>query len=123
MDRNELNQRLPDVIEAIVRSVRDEPRMQHLNGVQLPSRDVIIECIDRLRQVLCPGYFGSQGVITTENVTYRIGELVIELAELLYGQVLCCLRYQRDLPGSPADDYAGGTNGDGDGAGTRAACA
>jgi serine O-acetyltransferase len=120
MDRNELNQRLPDVIDAIVRSVRDEPRMQHLNGVQLPSRDVIIECIKRLRQVLFPGYFGKQGVITTENVTYRIGELVIELAELLYGQVLCCLRYQQDLPGSPADNYAGGN---GDGKSSSAACA
>ena len=113
MDRNQLNQRLPDIVGAIVESVRDEPRMQHLNGVQLPSRDVIIDSIKKLRQVLFPGYFGNRGVITTENVTFRIGELVIELADQLYGQVLCCLRYQKDLPGCPADAYASGANGDG----------
>src|SRR5258706_8363478 len=98
MDRNELNQRLPGVVDAIVQSVLSEPRMQHLNRVLLPSRDVIIESIKLLRQLIFPGYFGKQG-LTTENVRFRVGELIIELSDMLYEQVRCCLRYREQLPG------------------------
>lgn len=99
MDRNELNHRLPGVVDAIVGSVTSEPRMQHLNRVLLPNRDAIIESIKLLRQIVFPGYFGKQG-LTTENVPFRVGELVIELTDLLYEQVRCCLRYREQLPGS-----------------------
>jgi serine O-acetyltransferase len=103
MDQHELNHRLPGYVGAIVKSVVAEERMQHLNRVLLPSRDVIIECIKVLRQIIFPGYFGKQG-ITTENVTFRIGELTIELSDMLYQQVRCCLRYRENLPG---DDSKG----------------
>ena len=99
MDRNELNHRLPGVVDSIVRSVTAEPRMQHLNRVLLPNRDAIIESIKLLRQIVFPGYFGKQG-LTTENLPFRIGELVIELSDLLYEQVRCCLRYREQLPGA-----------------------
>jgi serine O-acetyltransferase len=99
MDPNELNARLPGVVEALVRSVTDEPGMQHLNRVLLPSRDAIIDGITLLRQITFPGYFGKQG-LTTQNVPFRIGELVIELSDLLYEQVRCCLRYRQQIPGS-----------------------
>ena len=99
MDRNELNHRLPGVVASIVASVMGEPRMQHLNRVLLPNRDAIIESIKLLRQILFPGYFGKQG-LTTENLPFRIGELVIELSDLLYEQVRCCLRYREQLPGA-----------------------
>jgi serine O-acetyltransferase len=98
MDRNELNRRLPAVVEAIVSHVRAEPRMQHLDRVILPSRDVIIECIKLLRQVMFPGYFGKQG-LTNENLPFRMGELIIELSDMLFEQVRLCLRYEEQLPG------------------------
>ena len=102
MDRKELNQRLPGVVEAIVQSVVNEPRMHHLNRVLLPNRDDIIECIKKLRQLVFPGYFGKQS-LTTANVTFRIGELVIELSDVLFEQVRCCLRYREQLPGTDND--------------------
>ncbi len=102
MDRNELNQELPRVVEALVKSVVNEPRMKHLNRVYLPSRDQIVECIELLRQLVFPGYFGKQG-LTSANITYRVGELLTELTDKLYEQVRHCLRYQRQIPGD-ADD-------------------
>jgi serine O-acetyltransferase len=98
MDRDELNQRLPGIVNALVDSVVNEPRMKHLNRVYLPSRDEIVECIGLLRQVLFPGYFGKQG-LTNANITFRIGELVTELADKLYEQVRHCLRYRQQIPG------------------------
>ena len=103
MDRNELNAKLPRFVDAIVASIEAEPNLQHLNRVYLPSRDVIIECIQRLRDLMFPGYFGKQG-LTTANVPFRIGEIVIELSDLLYDQVRCCLRYREQLPGTNGDD-------------------
>src|SRR5262249_14552809 len=90
---------LPVVVENIVKSVSAEPRMQHLNRVLLPSRDAIIEVIKKLRQLVFPGYFGKQG-LTSDNVGFFIGELVVELTDLLYDQVRCCLRYREKLPGA-----------------------
>jgi serine O-acetyltransferase len=102
MDRNSLNERLPAVVDALVKSITGEPRMQHLNRVFLPSRDAIVQAIEILRQMIYPGYFGQQG-LTTHNVTYRMGELVIELTDILYEQVRCCLRYKRQIPGADGD--------------------
>lgn len=98
MERNELNHRLPRVVNAIVESVTGEPRMQHLNRVLLPDREAIIESVGLLRQICFPGYFGKRG-LTTENLPFRMGELVIEVSNLLYEQVRCCLRYRDQLPG------------------------
>jgi serine O-acetyltransferase len=97
MDRSELNQRLPKVVDALVDSVVNEPRMKHLNRVFLPSRDEIVSCIALLRELLFPGYFGKQG-LTSANITYRIGELVTQLADRLYEQVRHCLRYRKQIP-------------------------
>ena len=47
-------------------------------GVSAQSRDAIVQAIETLRQMIYPGYFGQQG-LTTQNVTYRMGEWVIEL--------------------------------------------
>ena len=67
MDRNQLNARLPAVVESLVDSVLKHGNMQHLNRVLLPSRDVIIDCIELLRQLVFPGYFGKQGLTTRER--------------------------------------------------------
>ena len=104
MDRNELNQRLPSLVDGIVKSVVGEhAHLQHLNRVYLPNRQDIVEAIEKLRQLLFPGYFGKQG-LTTTNVPFRLGELVIELSDTLYEQVRCCLRYGEQIPGTNGDN-------------------
>ncbi|HEX8913403.1 MAG TPA: serine O-acetyltransferase EpsC [Humisphaera sp.] len=97
--REDLNARLPGVVDRIVDNVLALPAMQHLNRVTLPNRDTIIEAIKRLRELVFPGYFGKQG-LTTENVQYRLGELVSGLTDLLYEQVRHSLRYRRNIPGT-----------------------
>ena len=98
MNRTDLNHRLPEIVQSLVSSVLREDRMKHLDRVYLPSRDAIIKCIDLLRQLIFPGYFGKQG-LTTENLSFRVGELTNELTDLLYDQVRCCLRYRKGIAG------------------------
>ncbi|HWE01666.1 MAG TPA: serine O-acetyltransferase EpsC [Tepidisphaeraceae bacterium] len=101
MDRSDLNQRLPEMVEKLVASALAEPSMQHLNRVLLPNRDAIIECVKDLRQLVFPGYFGQPG-LSRENIADRMGALVGELTEKLYEQVRCCIRYRDQLPGAEA---------------------
>ena len=102
MNRTDLNHRLPAVVQSLVDSVQAEPRMKHLDRVFLPSRDAIIKSIDLLRQLVFPGYFGKLG-ITTDNLAFRLGELTIELTDILYDQVRCCLRYREGIAGENGD--------------------
>jgi serine O-acetyltransferase len=105
MDRRQLNESLPQIIQALAGSIVDQPVLSHLNRVYMPSRGAIIESIDLMRQLVYPGYFGKQGVTTT-NITYRVGELVIELADVLYEQVRRCLRYREQIAGDNGHEDA-----------------
>src|SRR4051812_35092921 len=102
MDRNELNHRLPQVVSSIVQSVNALSRLQHLDRVYLPNRDVIVDAIGKLREIIYPGYLGKQG-LTTENLPFRLGESIIELSDMLFDQVRCCLRYKEHIPGTDGD--------------------
>ncbi len=97
MDRNDLHEKLPEIVNSLVSSITALPTMKHLGRVYLPSRDVIIRIIMRLRETIFPGYFGKQG-LTSENINYHIGELVNDLTDMIYDQVRCCLRYRMSLP-------------------------
>src|SRR5215467_328299 len=99
MNREELNDRLSAVVQKLAESTHAHPKLQHLNRVYLPSRDVIIKAIDLLRQLIYPGYFGEQG-LTSSNLPFRLGEIVMELTDMLYEQIRCCLRYREQIPGS-----------------------
>jgi serine O-acetyltransferase len=100
MDRNNLNQRLPAIVEAIVASIHSQTTMQHLNRAMLPNRDAIVAGISLLQQLAFPGYFGKQG-LTVENAGFRVGELVMELSDVLFDQVRCCLRHREPCPENP----------------------
>lgn len=96
-EKRELGEHLPAVVDALVKSIVAEPKMQHLNRVFLPNRDAIIRAIEILRLVIYPGYFGTQG-LTSDNITERMSALMAELGEILYEQVRCCLRYRQQIP-------------------------
>jgi serine O-acetyltransferase len=98
MNRNELNDRLPGVVDVIVKHISADARMKHLDCGQLPNRQVIVECIEKLRQLVFPGYFGNPE-LTRQNLPFRIGELVVELSDALYQQVRCCLGYRDRISG------------------------
>lgn len=105
MDRNQLNELRSSIVDALVQSVIEFPQTQHLNRVDLPSRDTIIHCVGLLRQIMFPGYFGTQG-LTDKNLAQRISALTHELFDPLYEQVRCCLRYGKQIPQTNGDQAA-----------------
>jgi serine O-acetyltransferase len=103
MDRKELDQRLPAAVDALVASVRGDMRMRHLGRVELPNRDTIVAALEKLRQLIFPGYFGKQD-LTEQTLAPRIAQLAGELVEPLYQQVRCCLRYRENLDSNGESD-------------------
>src|SRR4051812_29360999 len=101
MDREQLNERLPSLIDAMVQSAAKQPHLQHLNRLSLPSRDAIIRSIHLLRELIFPGYFGRQE-LSSANLPQRARELMTELAQVLFEQVRCCLQFRE----SAVDDNA-----------------
>ena len=97
MDHRDLNVQLPGAVARLLENIQSIPTMRRLNRGVLPSRENAHECIERLLQLVFPGYFGRQG-LTSENLPFRVGELVTELSELIYDQVRFCLAYRIDRP-------------------------
>ena len=97
VDRHELNDRLPEAIAKLLANVEQLPTMRRLNRGVLPSRENASESIERLLQLVFPGYFGKQG-LTSQNVPFRVGEIAMALSEQLYDQVRFCMRYRVDRP-------------------------
>jgi serine O-acetyltransferase len=104
-DQESLNQHLPAVVQGLVTSILAEPRTQHLNRVFLPSRPEIIHIVERLRQIVYPGYFGPPG-LTRENVADRLALMLREVTGQLFEQVRCCLRYRKQIPSGESDTDA-----------------
>jgi serine O-acetyltransferase len=97
MDHHELNQKLPGAVTRLLENIQQLPTMRRLNRGVLPSRENASESVERLLQLIFPGYFGRQG-LTSENVPFRVGEIVMELSDQLYDQIRFCLRYRVDRP-------------------------
>jgi serine O-acetyltransferase len=62
-----------------------------LGEPSLPSEEVIIDILQRLRTVLYPGYFGKEQ-ISRSGITYYVGELLYEVYELLSQEIYKAFR-------------------------------
>jgi len=96
MDSSHFNQRLPAAIDAVINSIDEIASMRRLDRATLPSRDNAAKTLEKLLQVVFPGYFGRQN-LTTENVRYQTAALCAEIAEELYEHIRFCLRYRERI--------------------------
>jgi serine O-acetyltransferase len=81
------------LIQAIVASYQAEPKTRHIDSGRLPNRDVIIELIKLIRELVFPGYFGKQN-LAAKMLDYHVGELLTIIQEKLYEQVHNAIRHQ-----------------------------
>jgi serine O-acetyltransferase len=101
MTREELQQGLPTVVDALVQSVNAHANIRHFGSVLFPNRYSVIEILRLLKELAYPGYFGKQG-LTPQTISHRVWDLLNDLSGLLYEQVRISLRYRN----STASDAA-----------------
>lgn len=92
--------RVAGVIEEIITSTEDKKHYWHIDYEPLPSEDAVVEILEKLREILFPGYFNREKVDPV-NLKYRIGQLTSAVFDLLSDQVCRAVRYEcfkYDLP-------------------------
>ena len=97
------NNELESLAGEILASYRAESRTQRIGGMFLPSRDRIVKILNEVRQLLFPGYFGSQR-LTEENTPARVTALLARLGEDLADQIRHCLCMDRHCDECPDPD-------------------
>ena len=90
------NGRIDRLTESVLASYRRDRRTQRIGSPFLPSRDAIVGILGDLRQLLFPGFFGELAV-TSQNIRYHAGELIIRLRRGLADQIYHCLCYDPSL--------------------------
>lgn len=91
----QFNEALPDIVNAITHNYKDSDLLLGKSDKQLPSRSIIIDIINDLRQLLFPGYFGSEHV-DINNAEYYTGHLLSNLHCKMKKQIALALAYDRE---------------------------
>ncbi len=84
---------LPQVIEEIIKSCKEEQTISHLDTAMIPSKESVIEILGDLNDLLFPGYFHKQEV-DTYSLSYHIGSDVNRVFEKLAAQIARSIRHE-----------------------------
>jgi len=85
---------LPNIIREVTDTYSEKDVcLHHLDDAPLPSEDVVIAILGKLRIVLYPGYFGKE-YIHKGGINYYVGELLYEVFELLSEEIYKAFRQQ-----------------------------
>jgi serine O-acetyltransferase len=98
---------IDDLIDGILESYRHIGGINHIEGLNLPSRQSINRIVDELSTIVFPG-FRSDEALTLRNLRYLIGGKVEDAARALTEEVEKSLRYVcRDREGCDTKDCQG----------------
>ncbi|MBU0995831.1 MAG: serine acetyltransferase [Proteobacteria bacterium] len=84
---------LPEKIEKIVANCYDKTCHNHIDYDPLPSRESVIRIIEKMREILFPGYFSEERV-DPANLKYSIGQSVSLVYDMLSVQITDSIRYE-----------------------------
>ncbi|MGD8365157.1 MAG: serine acetyltransferase [Desulfobacterales bacterium] len=101
-----LRDRLPSVAEKIIENCTDTGCFTHVDFEPIPSKQSVIEIIEKLREVIFPGYFNSEK-LDPVNLKYYMGQTVSVLFDLISEQVTLSIRhdcFRYDKPCSECRD-------------------
>lgn len=90
---------LPEIAAAILGSCTERDCCTHIDYEPIPSRQAVLEILERLRELLFPGYF-SRDKIDPVNLPYHVGQVTSALFDDLAEQIgrsirHDCLRYDQ----------------------------
>jgi serine O-acetyltransferase len=97
---------IPDIVEHLVECHKKGAVYSHIGPEPLPSRDTVIQIVERSIRLLYPGYFSSVR-IDSVSVPYYLGQQVTELYNLLSEQCTYAIRHdcrRFDLPCTHCED-------------------
>jgi serine O-acetyltransferase len=101
-----LRDRLPSIVEKIIENCTDTGCFTHVDFEPIPSKQSVIDIIEKLREVIFPGYFNREK-LDPVNLKYYMGQTVSVLFDLISEQVTLSIRhdcFRYDKPCSECRD-------------------
>jgi serine O-acetyltransferase len=100
MSLSEYRGKLPSVVEEIVENCSDTECFNHIDYEPIPSMSSVIDIIERMKDILFPGYF-TREKLDPVNLSYNTGQAVSVLFDLLSEQICHsvrhdCFRYDQE---------------------------
>src|SRR3990170_4078148 len=103
IDNDWVEEGLPKLVDEIMENYETYVGMSHLEGQDLPSKQVVIEVLEELLSVIFPGYVGKTE-ITKSNVRYFLGNTLTSVYSRLADEVEKSLKYVcRSVKECPSD--------------------
>jgi serine O-acetyltransferase len=87
-----LRARLPAIADKIIANCNDRHCYTHVDFEPIPSQQSVIEIIDKLKELLFPGYF-TREKINPVNLKYHVGQTVSVLFDMISEQVSRSIRH------------------------------
>ncbi|MBW2237732.1 MAG: serine acetyltransferase [Deltaproteobacteria bacterium] len=97
---NRFKEQLPDIAENIIKSCYDKACYTHIDYEPIPSEGYVGDIINKLKEILFPGYF-TREKIDPVNLKYYMGQSVSVLFDMLSVQITHSIRhdcFRYDLP-------------------------
>ncbi|MEW6218865.1 MAG: serine acetyltransferase [Thermodesulfobacteriota bacterium] len=88
----EFRHRLPEVVDRLVDTCYSGQCFEHVGAEPLPSRANVVALVEATRDILFPGYFGTQGVDAV-NLRYRLGLEISSLFDRLSVEITNAIRH------------------------------
>lgn len=86
------NDRLKEIVSGIMDNYQSEEILLKKPGRVIPNRDVIIDFLGKLRQLMFPGFFGDD-IPHDTTLEYSIGNSLTNLKKMLCEQIYGALSY------------------------------
>lgn len=86
-------ERLDAVVQGVLDTYRDDKGINHIDGLNLPQRNVVYGIMDDLFRVMYPGYVGDEAV-RRSNQRYYVGEILTQVSDNLSTQIAKALRHR-----------------------------
>jgi serine O-acetyltransferase len=97
---------IPPIVDELVSSCNREECFDHIGPEPIPSREAIVDILQRASRILYPGYFIPTRVDEV-NTGYYFGQEVTDLFEALSEQIMLAIRHdcvRHDLPCSDCEE-------------------
>lgn len=99
-NQDKIAQKLTD---DIVNTYQDDSGINFIDVANLPVRDKVIELLDLLIELIFPGYMGKR-IVTRENVSSIVGDILVRIRTELAKQIELALRHQCRMADCPTCD-------------------
>jgi serine O-acetyltransferase len=84
---------IPDIVNGLVTSCKRGDCFEHISPEPLPSREAVIDVIERARRILYPGYF-IRSRVDNVNLGYYFGQEATAFFEAFSEQITLSIRHE-----------------------------